>query len=448
LWVIALTTAAVASLLLSFRGHVDDDLWLHLRIGEELRQGTAFGQAHDPLVALGDKPYVPTQWLAEAVGSLTYDVFGLPGIHLMRLITVAGLLLLTYQLMRNFVGSVPACMLTVPVVFASSAAWAERPQLLGLALFALTLLLWSRSWSRGRSAWLTVPLIWVWACVHGTWIFGLSTAAIFTLLGAATHQARPSVRHNVLLCLGSIVAVAITPLGPALLAQPFNVNEAAKNSVSEWQTPHWDNPTFIVVVAMVITALAVVTLRRRQVIAVLLLAGFGGALAVYSVRTVAFGAVVAGTALAVAVSVGHQQAKPRLAERAPLIVSAAAIVLAGVIAGPPAVRPGSADLASALNRLPPQSRVAVDPAVSGWVLFHAKLVTPLRDLRAEIYSEATAERFHSFWTLGSGWESYLRTEAVTAVLGRSQEPLIKALSARGWQNASTSNGYALLVAPH
>lgn len=447
LWVIALTTAAVASLLLSFRGHVDDDLWLHLRIGEELRQGTRFGHLPDPLVALGDRPYVPTQWLAEAAGSLAYDVFGLPGIHLMRLIAVAALLLLVFQMMRQFLTSVPAGVVTIPVVFATSAAWAERPQLLGLAIFALTLLLWLRSWARGRSAWPTVPLLWIWACVHGTWIFGLVTAAIFTLVGSADREVRPSLRHSILILLSSVAAVAITPLGPAVLAQPFNVNEAAKNSVSEWQTPQWDNPTFIVVVATVIITLVVLALRRKQPLAVLLLTGFAGALAVYSVRTVAFGAIVAGSGLAIAASRRYWPANPRPAEQVPFVVAAAALIVAGLIAGPPPARPGSPDLASALDSLPAQSHVAVDPGVSGWVLFHARSVIPLRDLRAEIYSQATAEEFHAFWTLDNGWDAYLGRHGVTAVLARVKDPLIGALQTRGWRNMAVSNGYILLVGP-
>ena len=64
--------------LIRLRTAPDVDLWLHLRLGAELRDGTRFGALPDPLVVLADRPYVPTQWLSEVAGSLVEQAWASP----------------------------------------------------------------------------------------------------------------------------------------------------------------------------------------------------------------------------------------------------------------------------------------------------------------------------------------------------------------------------------
>src|SRR6478735_5208149 len=92
LWLLTLGGGLLAALLLRLRQGVDPDLWLHLRLGEQLRTGERFQRVPDPLVVLADQPYSPTQWLSEVVMSVVHELTGVAGIHVLRALAVVALL--------------------------------------------------------------------------------------------------------------------------------------------------------------------------------------------------------------------------------------------------------------------------------------------------------------------------------------------------------------------
>ncbi len=441
------TIAVVAVMLLSFRRVVDDDLWLHLRLGDEIRAGERFGRT-DPLTVLADRPYVPTQWLAEVVASLTYEATGLGGIHLMRLLAVAAVSMSIYYAVRTVTGPMRAAAVTLPTLFATSAAWAERPQLAGLVLHSVVILIWVRAYRSGGVPWLVVPLTWLWACLHGTWSLGIVTGAVLTSAMAMDARTRKQWKGNSAVVCLSILVVCATPLGPTLLLQPFAVSEAARASVSEWQTPSFGNPTFLAVLLMAVVGGAAVVLRRRGSWVGVGMLGLGIGLASYSVRTVAFGAVVVGLGLAVSVSANRRVSLPPRQDEARLWLAASmAIVLGGILWARPAAELTDHELRAELARISPGTNIAVQPDVSGWVLFHEPALRPLRDLRAEAYSREAAERFTAIWMARTGWESELALLDTPAVLIRSDELLSKALGSGSWTRVAVGDGYELWTSP-
>lgn len=439
------TLAAVTVMLLSFRRHVDDDLWLHLRLGGEIRAGERFGGT-DPLTVLADRAYVPTQWLTEVMASATYELSGLYGIHLVRLLAVVAVATLTYASIRTITDPPRAAAITLPTLFATSAAWAERPQLIGLAMHALVVLLWMRAWRSGRTPWLVVPTMWLWACLHGTWALGLVTGAVFAIALALDSPARRSWRRDLAVLALSIAAVGATPLGPVLLIQPLTVSGAARASVSEWQTPGFDNPTFLAVLAMAALAATHLARQRARSWLAMALVALGVALAIYSVRTVAFGAVLAGAGLAMS-GVGGRQALAvrRRTEVSLWLTACLAVVVGGSLFAMPTPELTDPGLRDQLQALPGGSHIAVQPEVTGWVLFHEPALRPLRDLRAEAYSPTATQTFEHIWEARPGWEGTLESLDVHAVLVRSGEALADALSSSSWSLATTGDDYQLWI---
>lgn len=437
------TLAAVTVMLLRFRKHVDDDLWLHLRLGDEIRAGERFGGT-DPLTALADRPYVPTQWLAEVIASVTYELSGLYGIHLIRLLAVVAVAALTYASIRTITDPPRAAAITLPTLFATSAAWAERPQLIGLAMHALVVLLWMRAWRSGRTPWLVVPTTWLWACLHGTWALGIVTGTVFAIGLALDSADRRSWRRDLAVLSLSIAAVGATPLGPVLLIQPLTVSEAARASVSEWQTPSFDNPTFVAVLIM--AAWAAIAPARRRVPSWLAigLVGLGAALAIYSVRTVAFGAILAGVGIAMSALKGRQAfVMRRRAEVSVWLTACLVVVVGGSLWAMPTPELADQGLRGHLQSIPRGSNIAVQPEASGWVLFHEPALRPLRDLRAEAYSPTANHTFEHIWEARPGWESALESLDVHAVLVRSGEALAGALPSTSWSLVAAGNDYQL-----
>ncbi|PKW27172.1 glycosyltransferase family 39 protein [Phycicoccus duodecadis] len=445
-WVLSLGVAALTVVLLRFRSEVDVDVWLHLRIGRELRGGQWFGVLPDPLVALADRAYLPTQWLSEVVGSWAVDGAGLVGLRVLRLLALLVMMAALYATARRTMTPARSAGVVLVVAVTTAAAWAERPQVAGLALAAVTVLLWERTLADGRPRWLLVPLTWVWAMVHGTWAVGLAFGALTLVVAAVTRRSStrwPPVGAVLLAC---VVVAGATPLGPRLLIEPFAVSSSARagTGVNEWQTPTLGNPLYVLV--LVVGAVVVVrSLRRRPFDAAPVLFALAGAgLAAYSVRTVAFGGLLLVPALMRAFPSGDRRPWTR-GESAPLVVAALVMALApGVVWGGPSAGPLGRPVDTALAALPAGTVAAVDVRVSGWVLAAHPGVRPLRDLRAEVYTAPTAAAYEDFTNARPGWAAYADAHRVAVIVAAVGEPLDRALAgSAGWRVAGADGTYRL-----
>ncbi len=431
LWLLSALSAAMAWWLLSLRQRPDVDLWLHLRIGQSLRNGVRFQVLPDPLVALADQPYVPSQWLAEVVGSVAYSAGGMNGVHALRwlaIVVVAASLWGSARLSSSPNVSTAIMILTL---FCTSTAWGERPQLAGLALEALTVFLWSRTLGGAGPPWLVVPVTWLWAMIHGSWIIGVATSSLFVVAVALQRPRQPR-RWTLLLAvpIASVATAALTPLGPGLHMAPFEVGAAARTGVNEWQRPALDNPFFVLVILMAVAVVVVSARRAACELPAVALALGGAVLALAAVRTVAFGAVLMAPALAMVMrSRAPSPEGPPYRDLLPLLAAVGVLAfLPGVIWGGPTQGPLSPTADEALERLPAGTRVAVEPYSSGWVLWAHPSLRVLKDLRAEVYSARTTHAYDAFMEASPGWQVYAEQHDVGAVVTEAGSPMDAAMS--------------------
>ena len=449
-WLLTLGTGLVSVLLVRLRHGVDPDLWLHLRIGQELRAGERFGRLPDPLVVLADQPYSPTQWLSEVVMSAVNASVGVAGIHVLRALAIGALIALVQLTAAAYTTPVRAAAVALPTVAATAAQWGERPQLAGLVLLAATTWLWSRARRDGSVPWAVVPLTWVWAMVHGSWALGLAAGVLFVVAMALEQprRARPWPRLLAVLA-ASVVVVGLTPLGPRLLLEPFAVGAAARGRVNEWAAPSWGNPLFLLVVLLGLTVLLRSVRHLRARLPELLLAAAGVALAATAVRTIAFGALLVAPALA-AVFAPSPEPGTEPAGRArlspwPLVATTALLLLApGLVWAAPSSGPLGPGTDAAVSRLPAGSVVAVDPAATGWALWQHQDLRLMRDLRAEVYSPPVAAAYESFLSAEPGWQRYATDHGVDAVVVEAATPLDRALASDPtWQELARDTGHAV-----
>ena len=444
-WVAALTAALVTGMLLRIRTSPDVDLWLHLRIGDLLRDGVRFGPGPDPLAALADRTYVPTQWLAQVMMSGVHDAAGVAGIQVVRLVLVTALGGLVLLGCRVVAGPAAAGFATALTMAGTAIAWGERPQLAGMVLLAATVAIWWRASTASVVPWLVVPLTWLWACLHGSWLLGAAVGAVLVVGGVLDGCWRG--RRAVLVAATPVAAVAVaalTPLGSAAVLEPFHVGTAARLTVNEWQRPALGNPLLLIVLsACVVAVLGIVRSGDRRwshglsvVVAVVL--------ALWMVRTIAVAAVVVAPAVAHGLDVlarrrgtgGHVIAgvdPPRPVstreKQVWLLAAALVLVLGGSQIVTSEVRAPVADtISDAIAALPPAAVLAVDARAVGWTQWAHPERRPMRDLRAEVYSEPVALAYKDFQEARPGWQAYAAAHGVTAVLAYRDGPLDPAMA--------------------
>jgi hypothetical protein len=290
----------------------DPDTYLHIAAGRWIIAHHAL-PLHDPFShSMAGATWVAHEWLSELVLAFVYDRFGWPAVVLLAALCFAGALaLLTRRLLAHF-----EPFSAVILVAASGALL--LPHLVARAhVFAFPLLVaWSaglisaRDHNRAPPLWL-LPVMTLWANLHGGFMFGLALAGFFgaeAVVAAASWNERRVVSWQwgcfILLAAG---AALCTPNGVDGLLLPFRIAAmpVLQQSFSEWLSPNFQrfDPLEIWLLGMLGVGLAL-GLRLPLTRLLLLLGLFHMALS--HVRHADFVALVA--PLAIARSVGPQLA--------------------------------------------------------------------------------------------------------------------------------------------
>ena len=429
----------------------DPDIWWHLKAGQYVLNGGSFSGA-DPWVPFATRPFVLTQWLPEVVAQKVYQLAGLPGVAWLRCAAMLVLLGTLLWACRRVADSAPALMAALAAMLGAGASLTERPQLVSFILLAVTLAAWWRSAEDLRPRWWLIPLTWVWACSHGLWPVGIAIGGV-VILGLAVDRRldrRTGLRLMLVPAL-SLVAAALTPVGPRLIMSSFDVSAAAGPFVQEWQPTPASNPFALITLAMI--AVVLLSWVRSRIVPPtwqIALAGVAFVATLVMFRTIAVGAVIAAPLFA---SVLQQQRSrpPKALTRQTaftwLGLSLTAALIAMPTAGAMAQKPfGVPDrLRPQLAALPARTVVLDQFAISGWLLWAEPQLIPVADLRSEVYSSEYLTAYRNNESVGPGWQSFItRTGATVALLSKDSALADALQQALHWRVTGRDNGYVLL----
>ncbi len=460
-WIIGVLAVMALGLTVRFgtRPVGDPDAWWHLKTGQYVLDGGPFS-GPDPWVPFATQPFVLTQWLPEVVAQKVYDVAGLPGVAWLRCATMLLLLGALLWACRQVADSVPALMAALAAMLGAGASLTERPQLVSFILLAVTLAAWWRTAEDLRPRWWLVPLTWVWACSHGLWAVGIGVGVV-VIVGLAVDRRldRHTALRLMLVPALSLVATALTPVGPRLLLAPFTVSAAAGSFVQEWQPTSVRSPFALITLAMIgIVVLTWVRARTVPPTWQIALAGTAFVATMIMYRTVAIGAVIAAPLLASALQqqrLRHPIALTRRTAFTWVGLSLAAALIAMPVAGAVAQKPfGVPDrLRPQLASLPAGTVVLDQFAISGWLLWAEPHLIPVADLRSEVYTSEYLTAYRNNESVGPGWQSFITRTGATAALLSEDSALADALQQQlhwritGRDLLDGDNGYLLLLAP-
>lgn len=243
---VLLALGLIGVFVIAARPQFDTDTWWHLRTGAWILSHGQIPAVDVFSHTMAGAPWRIPGWPAQAALAWVYQHAGALGVDLgvAVLVTIAFGFLAAISPGNPFIraGALIFGAITASVYIAA------RPALFTLVFSAVTL--WVLSGST-RRAWGLVPLLAVWANVHGGFALGfilLGLVGAGRLVQAANTQAAWAGRAHAawvagrgLLAIGlaGVAAACLNPYGPEMLLYPFKTVgiEVLRASIAEWQPP-------------------------------------------------------------------------------------------------------------------------------------------------------------------------------------------------------------------
>lgn len=373
----------------------DGDTYWHIAAGRWILDHAAVPHVDPFSFSFAGRPWVAHEWLSELLMALAYRAGGWNGLIFLFAAALALTLGLFAWHLDRWVERLPAVLMLVLGGACIAPTLLARPHILALPVmevWAAGLLL---ARSRGQAPpWLLLPLMALWANLHGGFIVGLALAAWFALeaLADAGTQWRPVLRGWGLFVAAAVLVSLANPQGPRGLLFPIQLMRMQHlSSINEWQPANFAG--FEPIEGGLVALLYVALTRgiRLPPMRVLLLIGLLHLALQHSRHQMIAGIV---GALAIAEPFGRSLATSAAARwRARPLWSgvALALVLALVAfrAAVPVTRTDSANSPiAALDHVPPALAAAPvfnDYSFGGYLVFRG--VRPFVDGRADLYGD-------------------------------------------------------------
>ena len=359
------------------------DTWFGLAAGRDIARA---GLPHSDRLTVftAGHPWQDQQWLAHLTSYGIFDLGGLPLVYLADVACLVGALCIAMLAARSLGGSplwIAAVASPLILIQVPSAA---RAQTYAMPLFAALVWLLARdARSPDRRILLVLPLLALWANVHGSVLLGCALVVLRCAVGAAPALRGRDLRalaRNGGIALAALVAPFASPYGFGLLDyyRATMTNDALRSIVSEWGATTlrgWFGPLFFAFAALAIAGILRPEIRLRLFdslcLALLVVVGLD---ALRNVVWLPYAAVVllpAGLAAWSPESAGRSRLRPLLVWAA--VAGAIGVgMLAGRVSSPALEKPWPDAQGAAIARaaaLDPSLRVITAVGYSDWLLW-------------------------------------------------------------------------------
>jgi hypothetical protein len=426
------------------------DTYFHLRFGHEFLHG--WSVRHPGSVStFATADWVPTQWLSEIGMAKTEDWFGLPGVAWLSGLLEVLLFLGVYAACRVRAEPLVAMPVTALSLYAMQAGLSMRPQVISYLLTAVVVAAWLRTLDDGRVRWWLVPLVWLWALLHGMWPIAILVGAVSTVGLVLDRTPRPVVVRSALLTAGCAVAAAVTPIGPALYGAVLAVGDR-RSYFAEWMPPDWTSWPSAAFAVLLAATLVGLWRRRENPWTESMLIVLAGVFAAYSERTVPVGAAMLAPLAAGPIQALVGRRMPvSLGERRAVLGSAALAVAVLAVLVPytsddPIEVPAWAD--TAIGSLPAGTKVIDDWDLGGYLMWRYPRLDLVMHGYGDTFTTAELDRNTGFMQVKPGWQADVVATGARVALLRPWSALAQRLvGEEGWSVEHRSASLELLRAP-
>jgi hypothetical protein len=240
---------------------IGQDTWLSLLVGRRIAHAGI--PHHDIFTAwtLGHT-WVDQQWLAHIASYGIYAAGGMVLLSVTQVVLLVGAVAgaVMFARRRGAAARTVAWLLVATIYPILLAAGGVRTQTFVLPLFTLTLYLLARDARRPTNSVLwTVPILVLWANLHGSVVVGAALVALRGLIGLAE---RTNMARYVALTVGAVLSVGVTPYGIDVLTYYRSTleNPAFRRIVTEWGAP---TPSLMNAPIFLLIGVAIWLLARR-----------------------------------------------------------------------------------------------------------------------------------------------------------------------------------------
>lgn len=466
-WLLAVTCFALATAWLSRVMSVDS--FYDLYVGRYI---LAHGIPHQNVatVAARGQPWIDQQWLAHLAYYAAWRAGGYAAVAAVSVVAeTAGFALLALLMLRRGVAPSQMFAWSSGAIVVCLASYQVEAQSFAYPLFVLTVWLLADDACAARPrgwTWLLIPVLAVWANLHGSALLGTGLTACYSAyraVRALTDRDYRSLGAYVLLAAGAVTALICTPYGTAVLAYYRHVvgNPVVAQFVSRWAPPSPRDPVTFVLAGLALAVFAVViTARHRGARPHPVLAAACLALLLLALTTARdadwfaiVGVLLAADSLARSGSQVLTVSAPFARAVAALFAAAAIVGLATLAAAPSRqfetlVPHGAANAGAAIAMRHPAWHILGD-AYTGTALLWLAPGTFGRvgfDVRFEQYSQLQlAAYFDYIFVRGPDWARVTRGYQILTI-SRNDSRLVRAVSRlAGWQHAySDSKGVVFI----
>jgi hypothetical protein len=377
----------------------DGDTWSHVAVGQWIIQHHAVPRTDPFSLTLAGAPWGAHEWLAELAMAAAYALAGVSGVLILTACCAA---LTVWLLARHLALWLEPLAASVVLIFALgciASGLLARPHLLALPLMELWAagLVMARSGNRAPALWL-LPVMTLWANLHGGFAFGLALVLVFGLeaMIAGSQPRWRTARAWGGFFVAAVAAALLTPYGFHGLVFPLQLLGLTHLAeIGEWRSMDFSRLQPLEVALLVLLYVCLSRGVRISRVRLLLLLGLLY-MALRHTRHQMLVGVVAPLLLAEPLARALCQ-KPlrnltesrRAAMARALAVLTVLAALTGFrLAHAAALRDGPTSPISALAQVPPAQRaqpVFNDYAFGGLLMLEG--IKPFIDARAELYHD-------------------------------------------------------------
>jgi hypothetical protein len=382
----------------------------------------------------------------------TEDWFGIAGVAWLSGLFQVLLFLGVYAAVRDRSDRLVAMPATALALYAMQSGLSMRPQVISYALTAVVVAAWLRTLDDHRMRPWLVPLVWLWAMLHGMWPVALMVGVV-AIVGLALDRAPVRVVARAAgLTAACAAAAAVTPVGPALYGGVVAVGDRA-SFFAEWLPPDWFSWRSGAMAVLLAATVVGLWLRGRNSWTETLLIAVAGVFAAYSVRTIPVGAAMLAPLAGAPLQALMGRRPTPVVRRERWAVLGGSVVLLVVLAmtvpftsDQPLHEPAWSD--RELSAMPPGTKVLNDWALGGYLMWRYPQLDLVMHGYGDTFTTAELTRNNDLLSTAAGWQEDLRAlDARIAVLRPGSLLATRLHAQEGWRVVHSSDDLELLEAP-